>query len=463
MRDDVLGWYVDQRGGSLDRLRQCPEIPEIELTHPQGCSWNTFARILEELETIFGKEELISGLACGFVNAPSHEVFRRMMRGSTSPMMLYQLMSVFGNRSSPVVDGGVTKKHGSQVTFELFVPRDKRPCQLYFEITAEVLRILPEQLLGIRGTIVEEDLGGHHGHYRVTVPPSRSVFSRIVRAMKILVGQEPLLEIVELAQDEARLRTKQLGEIHKQLERDVEKRTQDLAALNADLSRMNEAKSRYLAEMSHELRTPLNAIIGYTELLLEEAEEIGAEVLAPDLRRVDRAGQHLLALINDVLDLSKIEAGHVQLEHRQVDLRNVVRDFAEGMSSLVEKNANRLVVELPEQPVMLTTDPLRVKQILTNVVGNSAKFTSNGTITLRLSPEPEVVVEDTGIGMDEAALAKLFQPYKQASAQTKQAFGGTGLGMTIAKKLAGLLGGDLVASSRVGEGTILRLTLGGLE
>jgi len=208
------------------------------------------------------------------------------------------------------------------------------------------------------------------------------------------------------------------------------------------LEKASAAKSRHLADMSHELRTPLNAIIGYTQLLTEEAEDGGAEFLLPDMERVEVAATHLLALINDVLDLSKIEAGRLDLNIETVDLSDLVGQVATAIEPVVVEKNNTLVRDLP-QAAWVQADAHRVRQVMTNLLGNAAKFTEGGTITVRVHRVEEgwaADVVDTGIGMSEEVLGKLFQPFAQAGADTAQKFGGTGLGLVISRELAQAMG-----------------------
>jgi len=222
----------------------------------------------------------------------------------------------------------------------------------------------------------------------------------------------------------------------------------------------NGAKSQFLASMSHELRTPLNAIIGYSEMLQEDTAEAGQDRFLPDLQKIHSAGKHLLALINDVLDLSKIEAGKMQLYVETFDLRELVEGVATTVRPLVEKNANRLDLRVADAIGAMHSDATRVRQVLLNLLSNACKFTERGVITLEVVREhasggEEVVfhVSDTGIGMTPEQLARLFQAFSQAEASTAAKFGGTGLGLAISRKFCQLMGGDVTVESEAGRGT----------
>ncbi|HET9244400.1 MAG TPA: GAF domain-containing protein, partial [Xanthobacteraceae bacterium] len=222
----------------------------------------------------------------------------------------------------------------------------------------------------------------------------------------------------------------------------------------------NRHKSQFLASMSHELRTPLNAIIGLTEMMVTNAPRFGTEKAAEPLRRVHRAGTHLLGLINQVLDLSKIEAGKLELSPEPVNLAALIDEVVGTARQLAEQNKNRLVVEAQEKLGMLTVDPMRLRQILLNLLSNACKFTKQGEVALRVRKVVdgrnwiEFAVADTGIGMTAEQQAKLFEEFTQADSSTAQRYGGTGLGLAITRKLARMMGGDVTVASEPGKGSV---------
>ena len=228
----------------------------------------------------------------------------------------------------------------------------------------------------------------------------------------------------------------------------------------------NQSKSQFLANMSHELRTPLNAIIGYSEMLQEEAEDVGQEDFIPDLKKIHAAGKHLLALINDVLDLSKVEAGKMELVIENVNIVELVNDVTTTVHPLVEKNANVLEVRCPPDIGTMLGDVTRLRQILFNLLSNSCKFTENGTITLDIERRRrdgrdwlEFRVGDTGIGMTPEQTGKLFRAFQQADTTTSRKYGGTGLGLVICRKFCQLVGGDVEVKSDYGKGTTFTVRL----
>jgi signal transduction histidine kinase len=226
-------------------------------------------------------------------------------------------------------------------------------------------------------------------------------------------------------------------------------------------------KSQFLSSMSHELRTPLNAIIGLTEMMATNAARFGTEKAQEPLKRVRNAGTHLLGLINQVLDLSKIEAGKLELSPESVSLAPLIDEVIGTARQLAEQNNNRLVVEVEENLGTLTVDPMRVRQILLNLLSNACKFTKQGDVTLRARKVAdgqhwaELAVADTGIGMTAEQLAKLFQEFSQAEASTAKHYGGTGLGLAITRKLARMMGGDVTVTSELGKGSVFIVRLPG--
>ena len=235
----------------------------------------------------------------------------------------------------------------------------------------------------------------------------------------------------------------------------------DLVEAKFAAEEANVAKSTFIANMSHELRTPLSAIIGYSEMMLEEAEDGGeASALIPDLNKVEGNARHLLGLINDVLDLSKIESGKMEVFAEDFDVEPMLRDVAATIDTLVGRKSNRLVLEIDPGVGAMHSDVTKIRQMLLNLLSNAAKFTENGTITLSASrlqangrDELSFKVADTGIGLTEDQRARLFQRFQQADASTTRKFGGTGLGLSLTKIFAGMLGGDVEVDSLPGHGS----------
>ena len=228
----------------------------------------------------------------------------------------------------------------------------------------------------------------------------------------------------------------------------------------------NSAKSQFLANMSHELRTPLNAIIGYSEMLAEEVADIGHDELAPDLEKIRSAGRHLLALINDILDLSKVEAGKTELFLEEFEVAAMVDDVATTVRPLVDKNANRLVLRLG-QPGVMRADLTKVRQMLLNLLSNACKFTQGGTITLAVervavagaADTISFHVTDSGIGMTPDQMGKLFEAFAQAESSTTKKYGGTGLGLAISRRFARMMGGDVTVTSELQHGSTFTIRL----
>jgi signal transduction histidine kinase/DNA-binding response OmpR family regulator len=224
----------------------------------------------------------------------------------------------------------------------------------------------------------------------------------------------------------------------------------------------NQAKSTFLASMSHELRTPLNAIIGYAEMLEEEATDAGQDSLLPDLAKIRSAGRHLLGVINDVLDLSKIEAGRTELYLETFEVSSLVDEVASTVRPLMEEKGNRLEIDRADGLGEMHSDLTKVRQTLLNLVGNASKFTEGGTVKLTARRDGDDIVfkvADTGIGIAPEHMDRLFQPFSQAESSTARRFGGTGLGLVISRRFCEMLGGDVTVESDVGVGSTFTVCL----
>ncbi len=246
----------------------------------------------------------------------------------------------------------------------------------------------------------------------------------------------------------------------------IERRDEALVEARDQAYEVSRTKSAFLANMSHELRTPLNAIIGYTEMLREEAEEVGQEDFIPDLVKIHSAGKHLLGLINDILDLSKIEAGKMTVHAELFDVAGVVRDVASTVQPLFDKNGNTLVVETGDGLGDMSSDVTRVRQVLLNLLSNASKFTSAGRVHMRVGKFERdgaewvrFAVQDSGIGMTPEQLGKLFQPFSQADSSTTRKYGGTGLGLAISRRFCHMMGGDIAVTSEIGKGSTFTVEL----
>jgi signal transduction histidine kinase len=285
----------------------------------------------------------------------------------------------------------------------------------------------------------------------------------VVSALSLEAGEFALVEcrnVTDRKQLEATLDTHA---------RRVEERTRELAEAREAADEASRAKSAFLANMSHELRTPMNAIIGYSEILTEDAEDEGREDVIPDLNRINAAGQHLLGLINDILDLSKIESGRMDLFLESFDLREMLDESIATLEPLVTKNENRLASDYEENLGEMRADHTKLRQSLFNLVTNASRFTTEGTITLaasRYSSDGEericLRVTDTGIGMPDDMIERVFEEFtsrQNRSGASKHNHGGTGLGLPISQKFCQMMGGDITVASEVGRGSTFTIDL----
>lgn len=298
-----------------------------------------------------------------------------------------------------------------------------------------------------------------HGNLSARVTPEKGGELETLGKGFNLMG-DALKDSQQQLQDKIEDATRQLRQALSELEiKNKELEKQRSQALDA-----NKAKSQFLANMSHELRTPLNAIIGYSEMLRDDAVDKIYEDLVPDLGKIHGAGNHLLSLINDVLDLSKIEAGKMELYMEYFDVCPVLQDVIATATPLLIKNSNQLTLDCPASVGSLYTDITKLRQSLLNLISNASKFTSNGSIDVKVSrhnkPDGDWVsfrITDSGIGMTEEQLGQLFKPFTQADASTTRRFGGTGLGLTITKHFIEMMGGEIDVVSKADHGTVFTM------
>lgn len=247
---------------------------------------------------------------------------------------------------------------------------------------------------------------------------------------------------------------------------DLKARTEDMAAARRDAVLANRAKSAFLANMSHELRTPLNAVIGYSEMILEDMSDAGDQTHVADLDKIRGSGKHLLTLINDVLDISKIEAGQIELHRETVDIGRLITEAAATAKPMMDRNGNTLDVRVSGDLGAASVDVTRLNQILLNLLSNAAKFTEKGQVSIRaelrnneLDKIFECVIADTGIGIPADKVEVIFDAFTQADSSTTRKFGGTGLGLPITRRLCEMMGGSISVQSTPGEGTVFAVRI----
>jgi signal transduction histidine kinase/CheY-like chemotaxis protein len=362
-------------------------------------------------------------------------------------------------------------KNGYLMLFRPILRGEERIGSIYLQSTLDEMNARLARYAGIGGAIVlGASLIAFLFSSRLQRVISNPVLSLAHTAKVVSERKDYSLRAEKRTDDEIGFLIDRFNEMLTQIEeheKEIQEVNEQLVQSEQRARAATQAKSHFLANMSHELRTPLNAIIGYSEMLQEEAQDSGQESFIPDLKKINRSGRHLLDLINDVLDLSKIEAGKMELYLETFDIPNLLEDVSTTVQLLMQKNSNTLEVRCPANLGAMRADMTKVRQSLFNLLSNASKFTKNGKITLEAAreispPKADWIVfrvSDTGIGMTPEQQDRVFEAFSQADSATARDFGGTGLGLTITKTFCRMMGGDVALTSEPGKGTTFTIRL----
>ena len=404
-----------------------------------------YARV-DELETSAARFDELGQLARGF-RAMVHEVASREARLKQAEEELIRSELYFRS----LIEN----------TSDVVAIFDIRGVDAYISPScARVLGGTPERFIGRNGfaTVHPEDLSRARSAFARTIR-SKDGSSRMELRMSYPDGEWRIVEVTthNLLDNPA-----VAGIVANFRDATERKQAEALAQEKEAAEAANQAKSSFLASMSHELRTPLNAIIGYSEMLMEEAEDNGANDMIPDLEKIHTAGKHLLELINAVLDISKIEAGKMELFLETFEVERLLRDVTALIQPLAQKHSNQTFVYIEGDVGSMHADVTKVRQTLFNLLSNACKFTSQGKITVSAERSGQWMtcrVADSGMGMTPEQMSKLFQSFAQADASISKKFGGTGLGLVISRRFCQLMGGDITVESEPGKGTTFTVKL----
>lgn len=460
----LLGWMY--RSLAVDELRQQGETSNLTLaTTMANAIW---PQVREVIDIVAGKKEISTEDKTYSINVLDQSVKELIEQTNvvkvnifdTSGKVVYSTSHEQigqNNKDMEFAHEVVTK--GSVLSGMDYEPGSQDATILYSYLPVKSLDTNDvEGVLKIHSNVSDNYLRIQQGQYNFII--GLVVILTLVYVSLFTVVRNA--EIVIRKQGEERE-----GYLHEieSINTNLDEYSRELASARDQALDASKAKSAFLANMSHELRTPLNAIIGYSEMMAEEMKTEGRKSDASDLTKINQAGNHLLSVINDILDLSKIEAGHMELHLAELDLNATIENIIETITPLAEKGNNRISVNIADDITSMYTDLSRLRQVLLNLLGNACKFTQDGLIELvirRKADDPDMLVftvTDSGVGMDTEHLEHIFEAFKQADSSSTREFGGTGLGLTISRRFCEMLGGSIQARNGIDQGAVFSVIL----
>ncbi len=450
----------ERTGVAVEEIFHGTVCPPVDGADPEYIPWSEFCILCRNASRACGGVERLADMGAEVIELPEVGRIVGVISLFASAHTLYWANKKFsGPAMFNHLGNELEQLPNGLLSFTITIPDDYEDCPEFFYLNSGVLKTVP-RLIGLREAFIELELARNKCTYIIEAPPSMTLWARIRRAFSVLFFARTALEEISAQQSLLANRYKELQATREDLERARDEALASKMAAEQALA----VKSQFLATMSHELRTPLNGVLGMTQILmttsLDDEQKRYTETIYD-------CGQNLLTLISDVLDFSKIEAAKLELRATPFDVVTVVERVLGMLAKQAQDQRTELGADFGDAPRMIVSDPLRIQQVLLNLIGNAVKFTSDGEVFVRLEVAEQTgdelvlrfCIRDTGIGIPEAFIPKLFMPFTQVDSSNTRSYGGTGLGLAISKEIVTRLGGHIDVASELGQGTTFTFTI----